>query len=96
MGDEPKVSESRKEAHKRVTRTRHQFLIQLAQKGHKKDEIIAISSMIDWAKEMEWVEEEIDAEKEAKAKAKAGASGIPGAPIPISPEKDLIPPSTGG
>ncbi len=81
----------RLEAHKRVTRTRHQFLIQLAQKGHKKEEIIGISSLIDWSKEIEWVEAEVIAENEAKAKAKLNV------PAPTSPEKDLTGPNaTGG
>lgn len=64
------------QAHKNVQRGRHQFIMQLARQGFKRDEINGVVNMIDWGSETLWIAEEMRA-NEAKTPAPQ--------PVPIPP-----------
>lgn len=66
------------EAHKQVTRARHQFIMQLARQNWKRDEINAVVMMIDWGSEQKWIAEDLE-EKDKNPPAPAPVN------IPIPP-----------
>lgn len=66
------------EAHKQVTRARHQFIMQLARQNWKREEINGVVMMIDWGSEQKWIAEDLE-EKDKNPPAPAPVN------IPIPP-----------
>ena len=64
------------EAHKQVTRGRHQFIMRLANQNWKREEINAVVMMIDWASEQQWIAEDLE---------KADKAPKPPVNVPIPP-----------
>lgn len=64
------------EAHKHITRGRHQFIMGLARQGYKEPEIKAIVTMIDWKLETELLADDFR-QKEANPPPTAAPSASP-------------------
>jgi hypothetical protein len=77
----------KKEAHKQITRGRHQLILTMAKQGKTRDEINGVVKLIDWEKELEWVTEELEQTEVTKRKALAAAVSIP-IPPSQSPHED--------
>lgn len=72
------------QAHKNVTRARTQLVLNLSNKGFKKDEINGVLTLINWKEETEWQTEELRDKEKTTGPVAVTIPPTPAPPTPIN------------